>query len=101
MPNFVKIPRQINKFSIKKLDCHRSVCMAAISYNGPISISAAPTNKQLLGEKITCAKFQIDISKTDELVRVYTGVLYMYIWVYANVLTRFRDLCVRLESKTF
>lgn len=25
----------------------------------------------------------------------------MYIWVYANVLTRFRDLCVRLESKTF
>ena len=30
-----------------------------------------PTHEQFL-EKKTCAKFQIDISKTEELARVYT-----------------------------
>ena len=30
-----------------------------------------PTNKQLLGEKRTCSKFQIDISITEELFQVY------------------------------
>ena len=29
--------------------------------------------EQLLGEKSTCAKFQIDISKTEKLVYVYTN----------------------------
>lgn len=41
--------------------------MAAISYSGPLS--AVPSKGQLLGE---CAKFQIDILKTEGLVRVYT-----------------------------
>ena len=36
--------------------------MAAITYSGPIS--TIPTNKYFLEEKRTCAKFQIDISKT-------------------------------------
>ena len=31
-------------------------------YSGPIS---AIPNEQLLGEKMTCAKFQIDFSKTE------------------------------------
>ena len=30
------------------------------------------TNKKFLGKKITCAKFQIEISKTEGLVHVYT-----------------------------
>ena len=42
--------------------------MEAICYSGPIS--AVPTNKQILGEKGMCAKFQIDISKTAGLVHV-------------------------------
>ena len=49
---------------------YRSVCMAAISYSDPIL--AILTNKRPLEEKRTCAKFQIDISKTEELVHVYT-----------------------------
>ena len=70
MPNFVKIPRQIKEFPIRTLDSDCSVCMAAICYSGPIS--AVPTTEQLLGEKKKCSKFQIDISKTEGLVRVYT-----------------------------
>ena len=70
MPNCVKIPRQMKEFSIQTLDSDCSVCMAAICYSGPIS--AVPTNEQLLGKKKTCSKFQIDISKTEGLVRVYT-----------------------------
>ena len=41
---------------------------ATICYTGPISV---PTNKQLLKEKRSCAKFQIGISKTEGLVCVY------------------------------
>lgn len=40
--------------------------------SGPIT--AFPTNGWLLGEKRTGAIFQIDISKTESLVRVYTVV---------------------------
>lgn len=47
-----------------------SVCMAGICYS--ISISAVPKNEQLFVAKITCAKFQADISKTGGQVRVYT-----------------------------
>ena len=43
--------------------------MTAICYSGPIS--AVPTNKQLLGEKRTCAKFQTDIDKTEGLMHVH------------------------------
>ena len=43
--------------------------MAAIRYRG--QILAVLKNKQLL-EKRTCEKFQIDIKKTEGLVRVYT-----------------------------
>ena len=39
-------------------------------YSGPIS--AALTNMQLFEEKRMCAKFQIDIPKTEGLVCVYT-----------------------------
>ncbi len=35
-------------------------------------VSAIPTNEQLLGEKRTCAKFQINISRSEGLIRVYT-----------------------------
>ncbi len=66
----MKIPRQMKEFSIQALDSDCSVCMAAICYSDPIS--AVPTNEQLLCEKSTGAKFQIDISKTEGLVRVYT-----------------------------
>ena len=69
MPNFVKITRQM-KDSIQTLDSDCSICMAAICYSGPIS--AVPINEQLLCWKRTGAKFQIDISKTEGLVRVYT-----------------------------
>ena len=34
---------------------------------------SVPANEQLLGKKKTCAKFQIDVSETDALVRVYTS----------------------------
>ena len=63
MPNFVKISRQIKKFSIEELDVDRLVCMADICYSD--SISAVPTNGLIFGEKSTCAKFRIDISKMD------------------------------------
>ena len=41
----------------------------AIFYSGPIS--SVPKNEQL-GEKRTCKKLQINISKTEKRVRVYT-----------------------------
>ena len=44
--------------------------MAVICYSGPISV--VPTNEQLFEEKRTCTKFQIDISKTEGQIRVYT-----------------------------
>ena len=44
--------------------------MAAVCYSGPIS--AIPTNEQLLDEKRTGIKFQIDISKIEGLYRIYT-----------------------------
>ena len=69
MKNFVEISRQMKNVSIQGLVFERSVRMAAISYNSPIS--AVPTNEQLLGEKKTCAKFQIGTSKTERVVRVY------------------------------
>ena len=71
MPNFVRIPRQIKNFSIHVLDYDCSVCMAAICYSHPIS--AVLTNEQPHCEKRTCAKYQIDNSKTEGLARVYTN----------------------------
>ena len=67
MPNFVKIPRQMKEFSIQALapDC-------SVSLYGSYMLSAVPTNEQLLSEKKTGAKFQIDISKTEGLVCIYT-----------------------------
>ena len=53
----------IKRFFKQGLDFDRSVCMAAICHSGPIW--AVPTNEQLLGEKRTYAKFQIDISKPE------------------------------------
>ena len=70
MPNFVKISRQMKKLSIQVLDYDRSVCMATICNRGPIS--SVSTNESLLGEKRTCAKFQIDSSEIEGLIRVYT-----------------------------
>ena len=69
--------------------------MTAIYYNG--LISAVSTNEQLFGEKITCAEFHIDISKTEYLVRVYTDgqtnidkstqlpMLIIYIYTYVHI----------------
>ena len=48
-----------------------AVCMTAISYSDPIS--AVLKNEQLFVEKRPCAKFQIDISKSEELVSVQTN----------------------------
>ena len=48
------------------IDFDRSFCMAAICCSG--TSSATLTNKQLLGEKRTCAKFENDNSTTDGLV---------------------------------
>ena len=86
MPNFVKIARQIKKFSIQALDSDRLVCMPAICCSGPIT--AVATNEQILGEKRTRAKFQIDIDKwtygqteiikSSQLVTLIT--LYHLIW---------------------
>ena len=46
--------------------------MAAIGYGGPIS--TVPSNEQLLGERRTCVKFQIGISKTERpRVHIYTA----------------------------
>ena len=69
MPNFVKISRQIKELAIQVLDYDCSVCMAAIRYSG--AISAVPTKEQLLDEKSTRAKFQINNLKADGIVRVY------------------------------
>ena len=65
--NFVKISCQMKRFSIQELDLDRSVCMSAICYSAPILVLAA--NEQ---QKSTFAKFQINISKTEALIRVYT-----------------------------
>ena len=59
----------MKEFSIQTLDPDCSVCMAAICYGGPIL--EFPTNEQLLCEKITGAKFQIDSLKTERLVCIY------------------------------
>ena len=67
MPNFVKISFQIKKFFMQARDSDRSVCMAAICYSGPIS--AVSTYYQLFVKKRTCDELQIDISKTERLVR--------------------------------
>ena len=64
----MKISRAVKKFSIQAADFDRSVCMAAICYNGPIS--AVLTNEQLLGEKMACVKFHINILKTEGLVGI-------------------------------
>ena len=69
MPNFVKVSRRINKFSIQGLSFDRSVCMAATCYSSPIM--AVPLCKQLIGEEKKYTKCQIDISRTAGLVRVY------------------------------
>ena len=72
LPIFVNISiYQIKKFSIQKLYFDSSVSIAAIRYNRPKS--AVLVSEQLLVKERTCAKFQIDISKTEELVRVYTN----------------------------
>lgn len=47
------------KFSIQELVFDLSVCTAAFCYSGPKS--GIPTTDQLLAEKKTCAKFDIDI----------------------------------------
>ena len=70
MPNFVEIVRQIKNFPIQVLVSDCSVCMTAICYSG--SMSAVPTNEQLLSEKRTSAKFHIDSLKTEGLVCIYT-----------------------------
>lgn len=44
--------------------------MAAIGYSVPIS--ALPTNELLIGEKRMLVNLQINISKAEGLVRVYT-----------------------------
>ena len=91
VPNFVKILCQIKKFSIEEVYFDCSVCMAAICYSGPLS--AVPTNVQLLGEKRTCVKFMIDISKTERLVCVYTEI---------NSAHHVNHLCIDfIESKAF
>ena len=57
------------------------VSMASFCFRVPIT--AVPTNEQLLREKKTCAKFQIDISKTEVLARVYTDKKLREILIYA------------------
>ena len=68
LPSFVKIYCQMKKFFIHKLHFERSLFMAAICYSGPISV--VRTN-MLLWVQRTCAKFQIDISNIEGLIRVY------------------------------
>lgn len=58
----------LSKFSIQGLKLYQSVSMAAICYS--CTISAAPTNKKLLGKICTFANLQNDISKTEWLVHV-------------------------------
>lgn len=53
-------PLKIKNMPYKSFD--RSVCTAAICENG--SKSAVATNEQILREKMTCAKFQIQ-GQTD------------------------------------
>ena len=67
MSNFVKKSSQMKMLSVQALDSDRSVCMTAICYSS--LISAVPANEQLLEEKRTYAKFQIDILKTKALIR--------------------------------
>ena len=49
--------------SIQGSNFARSVCMTAMCYIDPTS--AVAKDEKLLGEKRTCVKFQVDISKTD------------------------------------
>lgn len=63
MPNFLKIFYQIEKFPIQGRDSNLSVCVVAICDCDPNSMVS--TNEQVLGKKMTCAKFQFDISKSE------------------------------------
>ena len=65
MPNFVKTSLKMIKLSIQVFSSDRSVCIAALCY----SVSS---NEQLLSEKRRGVNFQIDISKTKGLYRIYT-----------------------------
>ena len=100
MPSFVKISCQIKTFFIQEFDFDRSVCMIAIFYSG--SVSAVATKEQLLGQKRTSAKFHINISKTECLVRVYsdreTDVCradHLYIYIIGSP----TFLCYKLREK--
>ena len=73
MPNLVKISRQIGKFSLQRLEFDLLVCIIVILVCFSSPISAVSTYEQPLPKKRTCAKFQIDISKTEGLLRVYTN----------------------------
>ena len=65
MQNFVKILLQIKKFPIQGLASNCLVCMAAICYSAP--------TEQLLSEKRTGVKFQIDSLKTKGTsLHIYT-----------------------------
>ena len=64
---FLKIKFIKKKMSIKSLDSDRLVCMI---YSGPML--AILTDEQLSEEKRMYANFQINISKTEGLVRVNT-----------------------------
>ena len=75
---------------VRVLDSDCLVCMAAICYSGPIS--AIPTNEQLLSEKRTGTKFQIDSLKTGRLVCLYrqrdisisTQLIMLIIYIYIS-----------------
>ena len=74
MPNYVKIPCQ-KKFAYGDLSLIVQFVRQLYTYmrySG--SILVFPTNEQFLGEKRICAKkFQIDVSKSEGLVCVYTA----------------------------
>ena len=76
--NFMKIDCQIKKVRTQRLHFDRSVCMAVIWY----CLSAVLTNEQLFGKKRTCAKFQIDFSKYEELVCFYTDRRIIMLIIY-------------------
>ena len=72
MPNFVKIPRQMKKFSMQALDSDSSVNMAAICYSLPLyTISSEIV---LLAEVIIHAKFRENNSSNKKVFQAGTFI---------------------------
>lgn len=75
----MKISCSIKNISIQGLDLNHSVCIAvSICFSGPVSTTS--------WGKRACAKFQIDVLKTERLVRIGKSTLPFTTIIFINII---------------